>query len=136
MGSILATVMLSRALASQATGARTTWDSVYTAEQALRGKELYEQECSLCHGPQLGGIDAAPGLIGGRFSSNWNGVNLNDMVERIRISMPASAPGKLNRQEVADVLAYVLNANGFPAGQTELPRQSGMLRGIRFEAIK
>jgi mono/diheme cytochrome c family protein len=133
---VITGAMWTRPLLAQSSSTRSTWDSVYTAEQALRGQEIYDQECSLCHGPQLNGIDAAPGLTGGRFTSNWNGVNLNDMVERIRVSMPASAPGKLSRQQVADVLAYVFSVNGFPVGQTELPRQSGMLRTITFAASK
>lgn len=113
---------------------RTTWDGVYTEAQAQRGGALYQQECTSCHGPQLGGIDAAPALVGGGFASNWNGVLLSDMVERIRVSMPQSSPGKLSRRQVVDVLSYILKRNGFPAGKMELPRQNGLLRGIVYQA--
>jgi quinoprotein glucose dehydrogenase len=118
------------------TAPRTTWDGVYTAAQAERGAALYQQECTTCHGPQLGGIDAAPALVGGGFASNWNGILLSAMVERIRVSMPQSSPGKLSRKQVADVLAYILKANGFPAGEMELPRQTGLLQGIIYQARK
>jgi mono/diheme cytochrome c family protein len=113
---------------------RTTWDGVYTTTQAQRGRAIYQQECTSCHGPQLGGIDAAPALVGGGFASNWNGVQLSAMVDRIRVSMPQSSPGKLSRKQVVDVLAYILKANGFPAGEVELPRQTGTLQAIVYQA--
>jgi hypothetical protein len=43
---------------------------------------------------------------------------------------------QLSRQQTADTLAYILSVNQFPAGKTELPRQTEMLREIRFEATK
>jgi mono/diheme cytochrome c family protein len=115
---------------------RSTWDGVYSAEQADRGAQLYMGACAQCHGPQMGGIDAAPALTGGRFASNWNGVTLGDMVDRIRVSMPQNDPGSMSRQQVADVLAYILEANGFPPGQKELPRQTAFLRQIAYEAYR
>jgi len=80
------------------------------------------------------GIDSAPPLTGGKFAANWNGVNLGDMVERIRISMPQNSPGTLSRADVADVTAYLLQQNGFPAGESELPRQTALLKTIAYEA--
>ncbi len=115
---------------------RSTWDGVYSAEQAKRGGDLYMGTCAQCHGPQMGGIDAAPALTGGGFASNWNGVTLGDMVERIRVSMPQNNPGTLSRQQVTDVLAYILRANGFPAGAKDLPRQTAFLKQIAYEAYR
>ena len=115
---------------------RSSWDGVYSADQATRGALAYAAECSVCHGAQLDGFDAAPALRGGRFMSAWNGVNLADMLNRTRITMPLENPGTMSRQQVADVLAYIFSMNGFPAGEGELPRQSGILRGISFEAAQ
>ena len=50
--------------------------------------------------------------------------------------MPQSKPGSLTRQQDADVLAFMLSLNKFPAGKTELYRQSEMLKEIRFETKK
>ena len=50
----------------------------------------------------------APGLAGGEFTSNWNDLSVGDLYERIRVSMPQSAPGSLTRQQNSDILAYVL----------------------------
>src|SRR6266581_4181948 len=106
---------------------RSVWDGVYTEEQAKRGEPLYRKECASCHG------DA---LTGGAFLSNWNGLTLGDLFDRIRKTMPLSAPGRLTRQQDADILAFMLSVNKFPAGKTELYRQSEMLKEIRFEAAK
>ena len=115
---------------------RSVWDGVYTEEQAKRGEELYEKQCSPCHGDKLAGRESAPPLTGGAFLSNWNGLTLGDLFERVRKTMPQNAPGKLSRQQNADILAYVLSFNKFPAGKTELYRQTEMLKEIRFEATK
>ena len=113
---------------------RTTWDRVFTAEQARRGGEIYGGMCASCHGSQLDGIDAAPALNGGSFYANWNGISVADMADRVRVSMPANTPGIMSRQQVADVLAYVFSRNGMPAGPAELPRQSAQLKGIVFRS--
>jgi len=115
---------------------RSVWDGVYTEEQAKRGEALYEKRCSACHGDKLAGRESAPPLTGGAFLSNWNGLSLGDLFERIRKTMPQTSPGKLTRQQNADVLAYVLSFNKFPAGKTELYRQAEMLREIRFVSEK
>jgi S-disulfanyl-L-cysteine oxidoreductase SoxD len=115
---------------------RTVWDGVYTEEQAKRGETLYQKECKSCHGDTLGGGESAPPLTGGAFLANWNGLALGDLFERIRKTMPQNTPGKLSRQQNADVLAYALSVNKFPAGKTELPRQTEFLKEIRFESMK
>jgi mono/diheme cytochrome c family protein len=115
---------------------RSIWDGVYTEEQAKRGEEIYKKECASCHADTLvGGGGAAP-LTGGSFLSNWNGLTLGDLYDRIRKTMPQGSPGKLNKQQDADVLAYLLNFNKFPAGKAELQKQVEFLREIRFEASK
>ena len=113
---------------------RTTWDRVFTAEQARRGGEIYGGMCASCHGSQLDGVDAAPALDGGSFYANWNGISVADMADRVRVSMPANAPGIMSRQQVVDVLAYVFSRNGMPPGTAELPRQSAQLKGIVFRS--
>jgi hypothetical protein len=50
--------------------------------------------------------------------------------------MPQGSLGKLNKQQDADVLAFLLSFNKFPAGKTELPKQVEFLKEIRFEATK
>ena len=112
--------------------AKTVWDGVYTAEQAARGATLYEEQCARCHGEALSGVEAAPPLTGDRFSSNWEGVALSDLFERMRSSMPQDKPGSLSRAQNADLLAHMLNVGGFPAGNTSIDGQAGALAQITF----
>ena len=115
---------------------RSVWDGVYTEEQAVRGASVYTDECSSCHGEDLAGRDEAPPLSGALFMGNWDGLTVGDLFERIRVSMPQGDPGRLSRQQIADVLAHVLRFNRFPAGEAELARQTEFLKLIRFEATK
>ena len=115
---------------------RSVWDGVYTSAQAARGASLYASNCASCHGTALGGGESAPPLTGGEFFSNWNGLTVGDLFERIRISMPADRPGKLTRLQDADVLAFMLSVSQFPAGQTEMESQTEVLKQIRIDASK
>ncbi len=112
---------------------RSVWDGVYTDEQAKRGAALYAKECAGCHGPALTGGEEAPALTGGGFTSNWNGLTLGDLFERTRATMPQNDPGKVSRQQHADILAFILSVNKFPAGKAELEKQTEMLKEILFE---
>jgi cytochrome c len=115
---------------------RSVWDGVYTEEQAKRGEPIYRKECALCHGDMLMGGESAPPLSGGTFLANWNGLTMGDLFDRIRKTMPQTNPGRLTRQQDADILAFMLSINKFPSGNTELYRQSEMLKEIRFESAK
>jgi mono/diheme cytochrome c family protein len=125
---------VSQTQASQASETRSVWDGIYTEEQAKRGEELYHKECASCHGDTLVGSGGAAPLTGGAFLSNWNGLTVGDLFERIRKTMPQGSLGKLTKQQDADILAYLLSFNKFPAGKRELQKQVEFLKEIRFEA--
>jgi mono/diheme cytochrome c family protein len=112
----------------------SVWDGVFTAEQSARGEKLYAQNCASCHGTTLAGGESAPPLTGGGFSSNWYGLTVGDLFERIRNTMPADRPGSIKRQQNADILSFILSMNRFPAGEGELPTQTELLKEIRLEA--
>ena len=114
----------------------SVWDGVYTDAQATRGETAYLQECANCHGPALEGGDMTPPLLGGVFTSNWNDLTAGDLFERIRLTMPLDRPGKLTRQQNADVIAFVMRANAWPSGKTELPADAAALKQIKIQASK
>ena len=113
---------------------RSVRDGVYTEAQAHRGAEEFAQHCASCHGASLGGIAEAPALVGAQFISDFDGLNLADLFDRIRTTMPLNYPGGLRREQYADILAFVLRSNGFPAGQSQLDHRSEYLSDIRFQA--
>jgi mono/diheme cytochrome c family protein len=113
----------------------STWDGVYTEAQAKRGEAAYAKTCAGCHGPDLAGADTAPSLTGGEFNAGWSDLTLDDLFDRIKTTMPGDAPGSLSGDQCADILAFVLSKDGFPAGQTELAAGPG-LKSIKFVATK
>jgi quinoprotein glucose dehydrogenase len=123
-------------LAAAQAAATTTWTGVYTEDQAKRGAAVYDQKCSSCHGPDLTGLDQAPPLAGSDFNNDFNDQTLNDLFERIHTTMPADAPGSLEPQQVADVVAFLLSKGNFPAGTTEVPTQADALKAIKYVTAK
>jgi len=112
----------------------SVWSGVYTAEQAARGANAYTQSCATCHGSDLAGIDEASPLTGGQFVSDFDGLTVGALFDRIRTTMPQSAPGSLSPESYADILAYLLKVNGFPAGDKPLDHRSAFLKAIAFQA--
>jgi mono/diheme cytochrome c family protein len=129
-------VLLGEPRAQETAKMRSAWDGVYTKEQKKRGEDLYAQNCSSCHGPDLSGNDEAAPLVGPAFLANWDGLNVGDLSERVRISMPPNKLGRLSRQQIVDILSYVVSANSFPAGPSELDPRLEVLKQIRIEATK
>jgi mono/diheme cytochrome c family protein len=127
----MAAAACSVALAAQ----QSVWDRVYTEAQARRGELVYAQTCLNCHGPELEGGDMTPALTGSAFTANWNDLTVGDLSERIRISMPLDRPGTLSRQQNADVIAYILKVNNWPAGSQELPSVLASQKAITIEAV-
>ena len=104
----------------------SVWDGIYTEEQAKRGRRAFQRDCTECHGEDLRGGEAAPGLMGREFIGFWSDT---------RETMPEESPGGLSDKTYADILAYMLQANEFPAGDSELePAVERLLRiGISRE---
>ena len=94
-------------------------DGVYTTAQARRGQEQFEQHCASCHRRDLGGI-AGPALKGDRFLDQWREFPLEVLVNDMSTQMPLRDPGGLPKSTYLDVAAYLLEANGLPAGHGEL----------------
>jgi hypothetical protein len=57
-------------------------------------------------------------------------------VELIRTTMPSDGPGRLSRQQSTDLAAYLLSANNFPAGDSDLPAETDAQNDILFQAKK
>ena len=108
----------------------TTSAGVFTEEQAARGKEAYERECAACHLEDMLGDGIAPPLIGVPFSFRWADLSVAAMFEAIRTTMPQGAPASLSPQAYVDIIAYLLDANEYPTGESELPVNEAALQQI------
>lgn len=114
--------------------ARSVWDGVYTEPQARRGREVYARSCSGCHAEDLRGKGTAPSLVEESFMFLWEDMPLGELFERTRTRMPSDRPGSLAAQDYADVIAFILQKNGMPAGPQELETSAEALKAIRITA--
>ena len=112
---------------------RTVKDGVYTDAQAMRGKAIFDMRCALCHGDRLEGA-AGPPLAGDVFLGPRDSQPLSDVFDKINATMPADTPGTLEPQQVADLVAFMLQANKFPAGRTELAPAAALVKQIALAA--
>jgi S-disulfanyl-L-cysteine oxidoreductase SoxD len=120
--------------ASQRPAPQSVWDGAYTTAQARRGA-LKSGLCVECHGDGFVG-GPAPELAGDDFLAKWAGRSLGDLFELIRKTMPDNDPGALAREEYADLVAYILAVNKFPAGTSEIGTSAEPLQQIRILAAK
>lgn len=131
---VFCAAILAATVGTVATGPRSTWDGVFTGEQALAGEAAYDEYCSTCHLPNLEGGEDAPPLVGAPFSAVWEGRNLGDLVDRMQARMPQGAPGSLSRDAYVEIAAFLLQRNGFPAGTVPLASRPDSLAEIRYFA--
>lgn len=110
---------------------RSVGDGVYSAAQATRGQQLYAAQCAECHGKGLEGTVGTP-LAGERFLAEWSSRSLANLAEKIQKTMPFNQPATLSRQQAIDLVAYILQAGKFRAGQAELAES--MLAQVTFPA--
>lgn len=118
---------------TQAGASRTVWDGVYTQPQAARGNVEYDTWCASCHqsdlsGGVLVGDDEAPALRS--MEKLVERRDLDNFFTFIKNGMPREEPGSLKDETYIDILAYLLQENGFPAGAAELKADPSALRAI------
>ena len=98
--------------------------ALYTEEQARRGQRAFRQTCSDCH--------YTSEFKGPVFTDAWARRTARDFYRELRRTMPDDNPGGLPRQTYVDVMAYILELNGYPAGLDELPPDDEVLGGFRL----
>jgi mono/diheme cytochrome c family protein len=95
------------------------WQGAYSTAQAERGKTVYLNACIRCHGADLAGT-TAPALKGDRFFDTWGGDSVSRLYEKIRDTMPPNFGTILDDSAKLDIVAFILQTNGYPAGK-DLP---------------
>ena len=122
----------------QAQSALTVWSGVYTKAQAQRGAEaMAAGQCRTCHGETLQGATGVPSIVGGEFQFKWDGKSLAELFEKVRTDMPAGQGGTLGDQKYIDIIAALLEADGYPAGSDhELAPDPAALAAIQITTSK
>jgi S-disulfanyl-L-cysteine oxidoreductase SoxD len=108
------------------------WDGVFSSDQAGRGKAAFDLSCSRCHNVALIGSERGPAIKGAAFLSHWEKDSLAGLFSKIRDTMPEGGPGTVKDEVKIDILSYILQQNGFPAGNTELKADVSSLEDIRL----
>lgn len=103
----------------------STLDGVYTEGQARKGESTFGKQCTACHVPAA--------ITGLPFRKVWSGRTVGEFFELIRTTMPEDNPGKLNRGQYLDIIAYLLKLNGYPPGEKPLPADDAALQRIRID---
>lgn len=116
-----------RAMPAGGAGAQsggTVADGVFTADQVARGERTFREVCAACH-------DTVE-FSGGRFRFTWVGLTAGDLFDTISTLMPEGDPGSLSPAQYAAVVAYLLDLNGYPAGETPLPANLSALQALEI----
>jgi cytochrome c5 len=102
------------------------WQGVYTTAQAERGKTSFNSSCLRCHGDKLQG-NTAPALSGDRFFTTWGSEPIASLFAKIRDTMPPNFGTSIDDQTKLDIVAYILQTNGYPGGPGELTQDGNDL---------
>ena len=97
---------------------------LYTVEQAQRGQRIYTTVCGTCHGRTE--------FTGSMFQLTWMAEPLGNLFQHISTAMPQDNPGSLEPEEYAAVIAYLLQLNGRPAGDSPLPADAEALSRLSW----
>src|SRR5678815_5352346 len=101
----------------------------FTQAQVNAGRQGYADNCAQCHNADLSGTNDAPQLAGSAFFGAWKGRTVEALYNKISKTMPAGRGGSLDDATYANIVAYVLHANGAAAGSAALNSKSAATVG-------
>jgi nitrate/TMAO reductase-like tetraheme cytochrome c subunit len=115
-----------RTMAQPAEVASVGW---YASDQASIGAKLYAFNCASCHGAKLEG-GAGPGLSGISWSQKFAGATLLTIWGEIHGPMAQYAGTTFTEKQSLDILAFLLQQNGLPAGTQPLGNTKQLSRAL------
>jgi S-disulfanyl-L-cysteine oxidoreductase SoxD len=92
----------------------------FTAAQAAAGRKAYDASCAVCHGSTMTNGTMATPLAGDYFRKMWAGRTVRAFYDRAYKTMPPAAPASLPQSRYAEIVAYILEKNGYQAGAIPL----------------
>jgi len=119
-----AALALSADIAQGSAVQKTSNDGVYTTAQADGAKAQFEKICAECHPFTVAAKKKVKDVPLGDepFFENWEGRALSELVTTIVLTMPNDGSAVVSDEEAVDLVAYILQKNGFPAGSTPLTK--------------
>ena len=117
-------VAFSGTVAGSIPAEKTTNDGVYTKAQADGAKAQFDKICADCHPFTVAAKKKPKDVPLGDepFFENWNGRTLGELVTTIVLTMPNDGSAVVNDAEAVDLVAYILQQNGFAPGTSALTK--------------
>lgn len=112
-----------------AVAAQAAAPAAFTKAEVLAGHASYHDYCSGCHGDDLGGGGLqggsdAPPLTGGFFHQDWSKYTIARLYTFVSKTMPEGLEGDLSAKTYADIISFLLAANGAKPGDVALDPNS------------
>ena len=133
-------------------------EGYYTKAQAKRGEAYFYGSCAVCHtadpNSPNGNVDGSLRMgmlagknhsrslfVGDRWLTGASGIaarpqkwdTVADLYSKITSTQPANDMGGLSMQEYLDIIAYIVQQNGFPAGKQALKDNLNLMRNMTLD---
>jgi quinoprotein glucose dehydrogenase len=105
--------------------------ATYSRSEAERGEKVFDEKCSRCHGVNTWG----PSLQSDAFWETWNQKSARSLYSTIIGAMPPDQPGSLSERTVLDIVSYLFQVNGLPAGDQGI-ESAGALNSVKVARPK
>jgi hypothetical protein len=104
----------------------TSNDGIYTKAQADGAKKQFDKICADCHPFTVAAKKKPKDLPLGDepFFEQWTGRQLTELVTLIALTMPNDGSAVVTEAEAVDLVAYILQQNGFAPGSKPLTKET------------
>jgi cytochrome c5 len=104
----------------------TSNEGIYTKAQADGAKKQFDKICADCHPFTVAAKKKPKDLPLGDepFFEQWTGRPLTELVTLIALTMPNDGSAVVTEEEAVDLVAYILQQNGYPAGSKPLTKET------------
>jgi S-disulfanyl-L-cysteine oxidoreductase SoxD len=99
-------------------GANAQIPGPFSLDQVDGGRKSYAENCAECHAKDLSGV-SAPALAGQVFVGRWKEKTTADLYKFIQATMPMCHGGLLGNRAYAEIVAFLLWANGTQPGKDD-----------------
>jgi S-disulfanyl-L-cysteine oxidoreductase SoxD len=119
-----AAALVTGTAAADGVAQQTTNDGLYTKAQADGARALYNKVCLGGHPVTVAEKKKPKDLPLGDdpFFDEWEGRTVRELVSIIALTMPNDGSAVISDEEATDLVAYILQQNGFPAGASPLSK--------------
>ncbi len=105
--------------------------ALFTDTQAKAGYAKFLGNCAQCHGTHLEGR-SGPALKGPNWANAKADYTVGEVFTVVSQQMPATGPGSLEHADYEQIMAYLLQQNGYPAGDKPLQFDQATMSKVKL----